>query len=157
MRKMKRMAALFLSAVAAFSCSACSGGSSGAVSGTAASGKMARIDVVQLVEHEALDADYQGFVAGLKAAGYEQGKNLKIDFENAQGEQANCITIANKFVADRPDLILAIATTAAQVCANSTKQIPILVTAITDPATAKLVQSNEKPGDRKSTRLNSSH
>lgn len=146
MRKVKRMAALLLSAVAAFSCSACSGGNSAAESGTAASGKMARIDVVQLVEHEALDADYQGFVAGLKAAGYEDGKNLKIDFENAQGEQANCITIANKFVADRPDLILAIATTAAQVCANSTKQIPILVTAVTDPASAKLVQSNEKPG-----------
>lgn len=145
MKKAKRIAALILSAAAAFSCTACAGGT-GQTSVTVSGGKMTTIDVVQLVEHEALDADYQGFVAGLKDAGYVQGKNLKINFENAQGEQANCVTIAGRFVTDKPDLILAIATPAAQACANATKQIPILVTAVTDPASSKLVQSNAEPG-----------
>lgn len=110
------------------------------------SSKVKRIGVVQLVEHAALDASYQGFVDGLKAAGYEDGKNIKLDFQNAQGEQANCATIAQKLINDNSDLILAIATPAAQAVANLTKKIPILVTAVTDPATAKLVASNDAPG-----------
>jgi putative ABC transport system substrate-binding protein len=113
--------------------------------GNAAS-KVKKIGVVQLVEHAALDASYQGFVDGLKAAGYEDGKNIKLDFQNAQGEQANCATIAQKLINDKSDLILAIATPAAQAVANLTKKIPILVTAVTDPATAKLVASNDAPG-----------
>jgi putative ABC transport system substrate-binding protein len=108
--------------------------------------KVIKIGVVQLVEHAALDASYKGFVDGLKAAGYEDGKNIKIDFQNAQGEQANCATIAQKLVNDKSDLILAIATPAAQAAANLTSTIPILVTAVTDPASAKLVASNEAPG-----------
>jgi putative ABC transport system substrate-binding protein len=108
--------------------------------------KTYKIGVVQLVEHVALDASYKGFVDGLKDAGYEDGKNIKIDFQNAQGEQANCQTIAQKLVNDKDDLILAIATPAAQAVANQTQTIPVLVTAVTDPATAKLVVSNEAPG-----------
>lgn len=110
------------------------------------SSKIKRIGVVQLVEHAALDASYKGFVDGLKASGYEDGKNIKLDFQNAQGEQANCATIAQKLINDNSDLILAIATPAAQAVANLTKKIPILVTAVTDPATAKLVASNDAPG-----------
>jgi putative tryptophan/tyrosine transport system substrate-binding protein len=108
--------------------------------------KVYRIGVVQLVEHPALDSAYKGFVDGLKEAGYEDGKNIKIDYQNAQGEQANCQTIAQKLVNDKDDLILAIATPAAQAVANLTRDIPILVTAVTDPASAKLVNSNEAPG-----------
>ena len=104
-----------------------------------------KIGVIQLVEHPALDKSYQGFVDGLAAAGYKDGENITIDYQNAQGEQANCVTIANKFVNDRDDLIFAIATPAAQAVANLTKKIPILVTAVTDPETAKLVKSNKKP------------
>lgn len=108
--------------------------------------KVFKIGVVQLVEHDALDAAYQGFVDGLKEAGYEDGKNIAIDYQNAQGEQANCNTIASKLVNDKDDLILAIATPAAQAVANATTEIPVLVTAVTDPADAKLVASNEVPG-----------
>ena len=104
-----------------------------------------KIGVIQLVEHPALDKSYQGFVDGLLEAGYVDGKNITIDYQNAQGEQANCVTIANKFVNDRDDLIFAIATPAAQSVATLTKKIPILVTAVTDPETAKLVKSNKKP------------
>lgn len=116
------------------------------LSGCAEKTEGPKIGVVQLVEHTALDASYQGFVDGLKEAGYEDGKNLTIDYQNAQGEQANCVTIAQKLVNDQNDLILAIATPAAQAVVNFTDTIPVLVTAVTDPASAKLVNSNELPG-----------
>ena len=109
-----------------------------------ADGKL-KIGIIQLVEHVALDQSYQGFVDGLKEAGYEDGKNIVIDYQNAQGEQVNCVTIAEKLVNDRSDLILAIATPAAQAVANLTSTIPVLVTAVTDPESAKLVKSNAKP------------
>ena len=105
-----------------------------------------RIGAIQLVEHVALDAAYKGFVDGLAAGGYVDGQNIKIDYQNAQGEQANCVTIANKLINDRSDLILAIATPAAQAVANLTTTIPIIITAVTDPESAKLVKSNKLPG-----------
>ena len=117
---------------------------------TGCSGKKAdkkiKIGIIQLVEHPALDGAYKGFVDGLATAGYVDGQNISIDYQNAQGEQANCVTIAQKFVNDGDDLILAIATPAAQAVANLTQDIPVLVTAVTDPETAKLVKSNAAPG-----------
>ncbi|MCQ2240265.1 ABC transporter substrate-binding protein [Treponema sp.] len=121
-----------------------------AIAGTAAFAKkkqkVVKIGAIQLVEHPALDASYKGFVDGLKEAGYEDGKNLKIIYENAQGEQSNCVTIADKLISQRCDMIFAIATPAAQAVANKTETTPILITAVTDPKTAGLVESNEKPG-----------
>lgn len=108
--------------------------------------KVYKIGVTQFVEHPALDASYKGFVDGLAEAGFVEGTNVKFDYQNAQGEQANCSTIAEKLVNDNNDLILAIATPAAQAVANATTEIPILVTAVTDPASAALVASNEAPG-----------
>ncbi|MCQ2612574.1 MAG: ABC transporter substrate-binding protein [Treponemataceae bacterium] len=108
--------------------------------------KVTKIGVIQLVEHPALDANYQGFVDGLAAAGYVDGQNIKIDYQNAQGEQANCVTIAQKFVNDRVDMIFAIATPAAQAVANLTQDIPVLISSVTDPESAKLVASNTAPG-----------
>ena len=101
--------------------------------------KSYKIGIVQLVEHNALDAANRGFVDGLKARGYEEGKNLTIDRQNAQADQSNLQNIAQRFVSDKVDLICAIAT-------NATKDIPIVGTAITDYVSAKLAQTNEKPG-----------
>ena len=120
-----------------------------AIAGTSAFAKkqkVFKIGAIQLVEHPALDASYKGFVDGLKEAGYEDGKNIKIIYENAQGEQANCVTIADKLISQRCNMIFAIATPAAQAVANKTETTPILITAVTDPKTAGLVESNEKPG-----------
>ena len=122
----------------------CSSGNTGNTSNS--ENNLLKIGILQLIEHDALDASYRGFVDGLKEAGYEDGKNITIDYQNAQGEQANCVTIGQKFVNDKSDLILAIATPAAQAVANMTKDIPILVTAVTDPAAAKLVADNDAPG-----------
>ena len=108
--------------------------------------KVIKIGVIQLVEHSALDANYKGFVDGLAEAGYVDGDNIKIDYQNAQGEQANCVTIAQKFVNGKDDLIFAIATPAAQAVANLTKKIPIVISSVTDPESAKLVKSNKNPG-----------
>jgi len=108
--------------------------------------KMFKIGVNQLVRHDALDASYRGFVDALKDAGYIDGENIEIDYQIAQNDQSTANTIATKLVNDGCDLILAIATPAAQAVANATKDIPILVTAVTDPAGAGLVESNEKPG-----------
>lgn len=108
--------------------------------------KVFKIGVNQYVTHAALDASYQGFVDALKEAGYEDGKNIKIDYQNANADQPTASTIATKLVNDNSDLILAIATPSAQASATATKEIPILITAVTDPAGSKLVASNEAPG-----------
>ncbi len=142
---MKRVIALLLTGVIALSTAACSAENNKA-DNKPSDKKNFKIGIVQLVEHPALDSAYKGFIDGLAKAGFENGKNITVDYQNAQGEQANCQTIANKLANDKPDLILAIATPAAQAVANVTKDIPILVTAVTDPASAKLVASNEKPG-----------
>lgn len=108
--------------------------------------KMYKIGVNQLVRHAALDASYQGFVDALKDAGYIDGENIVIDYQNAQNDQSTLNTIATKLVNDGSDLILAIATPSAQAVANATKDIPILVTAVTDPAGSGLVKTNDAPG-----------
>lgn len=106
-----------------------------------------KIGVVQLVEHNALDAANKGFVDGLKERGYIEGQNITIDQQNAQADQSNLKNISQRFVSNKDDLICAIATPAAQSAANATKKIPIVGTAISDySGAAKLAKSDEKPG-----------
>lgn len=105
-----------------------------------------KIGVNQLVRHGALDASYEGFVDALKDAGYIDGENITIDYQIAHNDQSILNTIATKLINDGNDLILAIATPSAQAVANATKDIPILVTAVTDPEESGLVKSNEAPG-----------
>lgn len=121
-------------------------GCGGSQQAGSSSGKTYKVGVVQLVEHNALDAANKGFVDGLKERGYEQGKNVEFDQQNAQADQSNLQNIAQRFVSGKMDLICAIATPAAQTVANATKDIPIVGTAITDYVGAKLAASNEKPG-----------
>ena len=104
-----------------------------------------KVGVIQYAEHPALDETYKGFVSGLEDAGYTDDK-IVIDYKNAQQDQSNCKTISNTFVNDNVDLIFAIATPSAQVAANETKDIPVVVSAVTDPKTSGLVKSNDKPG-----------
>lgn len=108
--------------------------------------KQYNVGIVQLVEHNALDAANKGFVDALRERGFEEGKNLTIDQQNAQADQSNLQNIAQRFVNNKVDLIYAIATPAAQTMANVTKDIPIIGSAITDYEAAKLVKSNDAPG-----------
>lgn len=105
-----------------------------------------KIGIVQIVEHPALDAAREGFIRGLKDEGFVEGENVIFDYKNAQGEMPTAVTIAEGFVADRVDLILAIATPCAQAAATATREIPILITAVTDPVAAGVVKSLEEPG-----------
>ncbi len=109
---------------------------------TTGSGDSYKIGVIQLVEHDALDAANKGFVDALDASGI----SYEIDQQNAQGDQTACQTIASKLVGDQDNLILAIATPAAQAVAGATTEIPIVGTAITDFADSGLVDSNDAPG-----------
>ncbi|MFV9511311.1 ABC transporter substrate-binding protein [Tepidibacillus sp. LV47] len=112
----------------------------------AANEKQKIIGILQIVEHPSLDAARQGFIDALKANGYEDGKQVKLDYQNAQGQVQNLTTISQKFVNDKVDMIFAIATPSAQAAAQQTKDIPILITAVTDPVTAGVVKSMDKPG-----------
>ncbi len=104
------------------------------------------IGILQLAEHDALEQAKNGFIDGLKANGYEEGKNVSFDIQNAQNDQSNLKTMSQRFVNNNVDLILGISTSATQSLANETTEIPILGTAITDFVEANLVESNEKPG-----------
>ena len=108
--------------------------------------KTFHVGVIQLVEHPALDAATKGFEEGLQDALGAAGYNVEFDYQNAQGEQANCATIATKFVNDKDDLIMANATPALQAVAAATGDIPIIGTSVTDFVSAGVVQSNEAPG-----------
>ena len=115
-----------------------------AAGSTAASGDGTtyKIGVLQLTEHTALDAANDGFVKALD----DSGISYEIEQQNAQNDQSACQTIAQTFVNDGCDLILAIATPAAQAVAGATTEIPIVGTAITDFAASGLVDDNDAPG-----------
>jgi putative ABC transport system substrate-binding protein len=108
--------------------------------------KTAKVAVSQIVEHPALDATRQGLVDGLKAKGYEQGKNLEFDYKTAQGNPAIAVQIARQYVGERPDVLVGIATPTAQALVSATRDIPVVFTAVTDPVGAKLVKKLEQPG-----------
>ena len=107
--------------------------------------KVVNVGIVQLVEHDALDAANKGFIAGMAAKGFKENENVKYDRQNAQADQSNLQNIAQRFVSNKVDLICAIATPAAQTMANATKDLPIVATAVTDYEAAKLVASNSEP------------
>lgn len=111
--------------------------------------KVTRIGILQPLEHDALGLAREGFIDALKEGGYEDGVNIDIDYQNANGVEADIVTLA-KSLTTKCDLTLGIGTGAsvalqsAQV--NSGSKNPILFTAVTDAVDAKLVASNEKPG-----------
>lgn len=113
---------------------------------TGSTATVKHVGILQVVQHPSLDEANKGFKEGLKEKGYVEGKNLKIDYQNAQNSQDNLKSMSEKLVNEKSDLILGIATPAAQSVANATEDIPIVVTAVTDLKAAKLVNSDAKPG-----------
>lgn len=108
--------------------------------------KVVEIGIMQISEHPALDSSRQGFIDALSSKGLKDGENIKIDFQNAQGDIPTAQTIAQNFVSAKKDIIFAIATPTAQAAYNATKDIPIIITAVTDPVDAGLAESLEKSG-----------
>lgn len=140
-KQTKIVAAALVAAMAMFTFAGCGSSNTGSSSSGSAessaasnSGKVYNIGIVQQLEHPALDAATKGFEEALQD---KLGKdNVKFDLQNAQGEQANCSTIASGFVTDGVDLIMANATSALQAAAAATDTIPIVGTSVTDYATA---------------------
>lgn len=112
-------------------------------SGKSSDNSMKKVAITAIVEHPALDAVRQGVIDELRAEGYEQGKNLRIDFQSAQGNTATASQIAKKFAGSNPDVIVAIGTPSAQSVVAATRKIPVVFAAITDPVAAKLVANWE--------------
>ncbi|WP_303860216.1 ABC transporter substrate-binding protein [Alkalibaculum bacchi] len=139
MKKITKKLALGLLAMVTIFSAACSNEASNAQS------DQVTVGVVQYMDHVALDEARKGFVDALEDNGYKDGENLAIDLQNAQGDQSNLSSISDRFVNNSVDLVLAIATPAAQAIAGKTTEIPILATAVTDYEAARLVKSNDTP------------
>ncbi|MCK3941513.1 ABC transporter substrate-binding protein [Streptococcus suis] len=135
----KKLATISLASVGLLTLAACSSASE------QASSEAVKVGVLQYMEHESLTAAREGFVAELEANGYKEREKLILDYQNAQGDQANLQTISEQLVGEN-DLVLAIATPSAQSLATVSTETPILFTAVTDPLSADLVETIEKPG-----------
>ncbi len=105
-----------------------------------------RVSVTAIVDHPALDAARKGVTDELADAGYVNGKNLKLEYQSAQGNTATAAQIARKFAGDKPNVIVAVSTPSAQTALAATREIPIVFSAVTDPVAAKLVKSWEATG-----------
>ncbi|WP_150265226.1 ABC transporter substrate-binding protein [Paenibacillus tepidiphilus] len=104
-----------------------------------------RIGILQIVEHPSLNSIREAIIAQLAVDGFTEGDNLTIDYQNAQGDQNNLKSIAQKFVQEDYDAIIAIATPSAQAIAGETQQIPIIFAAVTDPVSAGLLKNLDSP------------
>ncbi|HEM3201793.1 lipoprotein [Streptococcus suis] len=135
----KKLATISVASMGLLTLAACSSSSE------QASSDVVKVGVLQYMEHESLTAAREGFVAELEANGYKEGEKLVLDYQNAQGDQANLQTISEQLI-DGNDIVLAIATPSAQSLATVSTETPIVFTAVTDPLSADLVESSEKPG-----------
>ncbi len=115
--------------------------------GGAAAAETRAVAITTIVEVPQLLEVRDGILAGLAAAGFVEGENLVVDYQNAQGNMGTAGQIARKFVGDRPDVIVPITTPSSQtVVAAADGLIPIVFSAVTDPVGARLVASLEQPG-----------
>jgi len=110
--------------------------------------KIFTVGITQLMTNPGIDAIREGFLDEMGKLGYRDGQNIRFIQENSQGDNVTGQSIAKKFVNNKIDLIFAITTPTAQVCANEIKgtNIPLVFGAVTDPIAAGLVNSLEKPG-----------
>ncbi|MCQ4632836.1 ABC transporter substrate-binding protein [Shinella sp. CPCC 100929] len=104
------------------------------------------VAVTAIVEHPALDAARDGVKEALEAAGYKEGENLTFLYESAQGNPATAAQIARQFAGEEPSVIVPISTPSAQAVVSSTRDIPVVFTAVSDPLGAQLVKDMDKPG-----------
>ena len=109
--------------------------------------KEVKVGVLQLLSHPALDQIYKGLEDGLAKEGYKVGENLKIDLQNAQGDQSNLASMGKKSVTDNNDILVGITTPATLSLSNATKDKPIIMAGITYPVEAGLIKSEDKPGN----------
>jgi putative ABC transport system substrate-binding protein len=103
------------------------------------------IGITQIVEHPSLNAIREGILEELKKQGLQEGKNLTVVYESAQGNPTIAAQIATKFQSLPLDVVIPISTPSAQTIVHHIKTTPIVFAAITDPLGAKIVSSLEHP------------
>lgn len=132
---------------AALTLSLLGGCGNGSNSSTDNGEKSYKIAITQYAEHGSLDNCREGFLQGLAAEGIEEGKNLTVEFQNAQANSGTASQIASQFAGQNPDLICAIATPSALSCYNAAadKDIPVIYSAVTDPVAAGLATEDQMP------------
>lgn len=108
--------------------------------------RVPKVGVLTLMHHPALDQIYKGYVDELAKEGYHNGKNIKIEYENANGDQSNLKTMANTLTNNNPTVLFGITTPAAQALANSTTKTAIILGGVSNPQGAGLVKNNQHPG-----------
>lgn len=108
--------------------------------------KLPTIGVLQFVSHPALDEIYKGMVDSLAKAGFKDGETANIVFQNGQADQSKLTSMSQHLINEKSDVLVGIATPAAQALANQTQEIPIVLGAISDPKSAGLVEDNNHPG-----------
>lgn len=142
-RRMKKAIAVVLTMIlAAALLTGCGGGTQDENQGN----DMLKVGILQLMEHPSLNTIRESIVEGLAEEGYTEGENLEIDYKNGQNDMTNMKTIAQTFVSGGCDVIVAIATPAAQAVLSETTEIPIIFAAVTDPVDAGLVDDMNMPG-----------
>ena len=104
------------------------------------------IGILQYLDHMALEAAHNGFVGRLAEHGFVEDENVEFVFRNAGRDSSVAAQMAEYLVSINPDLILTIATGASQAVARATEDIPVVITAVTCPLTAELIDSFEVPG-----------
>ena len=144
---MKRAATVLLSMVMVVTMAAGCGSKADSDTSKSSGEKSYTIGISQFAEHGSLDNCREGFIAGLKEEGIEEGKNLTIEYKNAAADMGTASQIANGFASDKVDLICGIATPSAQSAYNAAMDagIPVIFTAVTDPIAAELADNSGKP------------
>lgn len=104
------------------------------------------VAISTIVETPALNETREGVILALEEAGFIEGENLKIDYQNANGNMPTQQQIAQKFVGEGADVIVAITTPTGQAMASATSDIPIVFASVADPLKAKLIPQYAKPG-----------
>ena len=143
----KRVLAVILGAAMITAGLAGCGGNTGSSQSSSEGEKMYTIGISQFAEHGSLDNCREGFIQGLEEEGLVEGENLKIKVSNADSDTGTAAQIADTFVADKVDLICAIATPSAQAAYNSARNtdIPVVYTAVTNPEEAQLADDQGMP------------
>ncbi|MFQ8697317.1 MAG: ABC transporter substrate-binding protein [Peptoniphilus harei] len=123
------------------------GCSSGSGEKTSDSERVYKVGILQFAQHPSLDNCREGFLQGLEEEGFVEGKNLEVDYQNAQADMGIAAQIADAFVGNKVDMVTAIATPAAMSAYNATMKtdIPVVYTAITDPVVAQVADENKNP------------
>lgn len=154
---MKKLFTVLVCAMMLLALAACSSGNAPASSGSPSSGGPAAsaagdgqkvtVGLIQLMEHPSLDEIRTAITARLEEKAAENGLDIEVNYQNAQGDTSTINTICQQFVANKVDAIVAIATPAAQGAAAAAENtgIPVIFSAVTDPVSAGLVENLEAP------------